>query len=392
MTIAYWDAFSGIAGDMTVAALIDAGAPFDTLVKGLDSLQTGAAFQCEKTTRGGLAASIFKVEFQQQHKHRHLPQILRMIEAAAIPDTPKQNAARVFQRLAEAEAQAHNVPIEKVHFHEVGAVDSICDIVGACYALHLLNVDEVLCSAINVGSGTVQTEHGVLPVPAPATAALLTGKPIYSNGPAMELTTPTGAALAVTLAASFGPLPPMTIRASGYGAGTKDFPGQANVLRVLIGERASVAEAATVVIIEANIDDCTPQVLGYAMDRLFAAGALDVTIQPLLMKKNRQGSLLRIIATPETQESLAAIVFAETPTLGLRIYKAERRVQPREFIDVQTPHGTVKMKVSANGSFAPEYDDCRRLAETHGVPLRDVIAEANFAYLKSIRMNQTPTS
>jgi uncharacterized protein (TIGR00299 family) protein len=287
----------------------------------------------------------------------------------------------VFQRLAEAESSVHQQPIEKVHFHEVGAADSIADIVGACLGFHLLGVDSIYCSPVNVGSGTVNTEHGVLPVPAPATAKLLTGKPIYSRGPALELTTPTGAAVAVTLASDFGAMPAMSIAKIGYGAGDKDFREHANVLRVLVGQPSGAREARTVAVIEANIDDSSPQVLGYAMERLLAAGALDVTLQPLEMKKGRPGSLLRVIAAPETRESLCAIVFAETSTLGLRIYEAERRVQARHFVEVETPHGKIGIKVAGDGSFAPEYEDCRKIALESGVPLKQIIAAANHTYL-----------
>jgi len=385
MKIGYWDAFSGISGDMSIGSLLDAGASFDELTKGLTSLNTGATFRCERTIRKGITAAKFHVDYEPQKKHRHLHHIVAMIEGSDLPTPVKQNSIKVFQRLAEAEAQVHGTTIQKVHFHEVGAVDSICDIVGACLALHLLEVDTIHCSSINVGSGTANTEHGVLPVPTPATALLLKDKPIYSSGPVMELTTPTGAALAVTLAESFGPMPPMRIQSIGYGAGDRDFPIQSNVLRFTLGEATSATEATTVTVLEANIDDCSPQILGYAMDRLFAAGALDVTIEPLLMKKNRQGSLLRVIATPHTQEQLAEIIFLETSTLGLRMYKAERRVQSRQIVEVSTPHGTIRMKVSGGGSFAPEYDDCRKLAEATGTPLRQILADANLAYLKITR-------
>jgi len=385
MKIGYWDAFSGISGDMVIGSLLDAGAPFDALTAGLTSLDTGATFRMERVRRCGITASKFHVDFAPQKKHRHLPHIEKMIETADLPDSVKQNACNVFRRLGEAEAQVHGVPIERVHFHEVGAVDSICDIVGACLGLHLLGVDAAYCSAVNVGSGTVDTEHGLLPVPAPATALLIAGKPVYSTGPVFELTTPTGAAIAVTMCRDFGPMPPMRIASIGYGAGGKDFPFQANVLRFTLGDAVTAAESTTVSVLEANIDDTSPQVLGYAMDRLLEAGALDVSLEPLLMKKNRQGSLLRVIATPESQEALAAIIFAETSTLGLRISRAERRVRARTFVGVDTPHGKVRMKVAASGAFAPEYDDCRRLAAEKNVPLKQVIQDASFAYLNHSR-------
>jgi len=388
MKICYLDAFSGISGDMTVGALVDAGASAGALIEALEQLGTGARFSVEKTARCGIAASKFRVETGDRgQKARHLSHILKMIEGASLSGRVKQNASAVFQRLGEAEAQVHGVPVEKVHFHEAGAVDSIADIVGACIALDLLDVEEVHASAINVGSGTIKTEHGVLPVPAPATAALLAGKPIYARGPEAELTTPTGAALAVTLASSFGPLPAMRILSVGHGAGDRDFPTQPNVLRALIGEKTAAPEATLVSVIEANIDDSSPQVLGYALERLMEAGALDATLTALQMKKNRPGSLLRVIARPEDRERLAQIVFAETSTLGLRIQEVERRIQERRVITVETVFGPIRGKIAGGktegeATFAPEYEDCREIAARTGTPLREVLAAAQNAYLK----------
>jgi pyridinium-3,5-bisthiocarboxylic acid mononucleotide nickel chelatase len=382
MKICYLDAFSGISGDMTVGALLDAGASAEGVLDALRGLDTGARYEVEKTVRRGITASKFRVHLEDApKKHRHLSHILKMIQAAPLGDRAKNNASAVFEKLGQAEAQVHGVPIEKVHFHEVGAADSIADIVGACVALDLLGVEEVHVSAINVGSGTVETEHGTLPVPAPATARLLRGMPVYARGPAMELTTPTGAAIAATLGTSFGPLPAMRIASIGHGAGDRDFPQQANVLRALIGERVSVPEATVVSVIEANIDDSSPQVLGYALDRLMEAGALDVSLSPIQMKKNRPGSLLRAIARPEDQERLARVIFAETSTLGLRIYAAERRVEERRVVDVETPWGKVTGKVSGQGVFAPEYEDCKKIAERTGMPLAQVLDAARAAYL-----------
>ena len=238
MTVCYLDAFSGISGDMTVAALVDAGADASAILEGLSSLNTGAEFSFEPTRRKGIAALKFHVRGGEQRAHRHLPQILKMIEASSLPELAKQNAAAVFSRLGDAEARTHGVPVEKVHFHEVGAADSICDIVGACHALALLGVTRIICSPLNTGSGTVKTEHGLLPVPAPATSCLLAGAPVFARGPEAELTTPTGAALVATLAQEFGPMPAMTLRRTGYGAGDRDFSEHPNVLRVLIGDVA----------------------------------------------------------------------------------------------------------------------------------------------------------
>ncbi|MBV9406477.1 MAG: nickel pincer cofactor biosynthesis protein LarC, partial [Acidobacteriaceae bacterium] len=380
MRICYFDPFSGISGDMTVGALVDAGANWETVQHALESLDLGASFRLEKTNRKGIAAAKFVVESSDEKKHRHLPQIEKIVARGELSESSRAKALAVFGRLAEAEAQAHDIPVEKVHFHEVGAVDSICDVVGACVALDLLGIHEVRSARINVGSGTVETQHGLLPVPAPATAYLLKDRPIYSAGPEMELTTPTGAALLSTWATQFGGVPAVRLIAQGFGAGEKDFREQANVLRVLIGERSDAPEPTTVTVLEANIDDSTPQILGYAMERLLEAGALDVTLTPIFMKKNRPATMISIIAEPRTAEDLTAILFAETTTLGVRATQAERRVLARKMATVETLYGKLRIKYTENGAFAPEYDDCRRAAQERGVPLRTVIAEANDAF------------
>jgi len=407
MRIAYFDAFSGVSGDMTVGALIDAGADAHKLIHGLEHLGLGATYKATKTVRYGITATKFDVLIGDQpadqvhhhhdgevhdhdhthdqthdHSHRGLTQILELIDKAKIPAPVKASSSRVFQVLGEAEAAVHGLPIEEVHFHEVGAVDSIADIVGACYGLHLLKVDEVYSAPINVGSGTVKAAHGMLPVPAPATALLLKGKPIYVDGPAFELTTPTGAAILAALAKGYGNMPSLSISSLGYGAGTKDFPNRANVLRITIGDKLDSNEAQTVLLIEANIDDSSPQVLGYTMDQLFLAGALDVTLTPVLMKKNRAGHILTVVAKQEDKDALSNLILRETTTLGLRISSAERRTLPREFIEVKTPFGPVRIKVTSNG-FAPEFDDCQAIAREKNVPLKEVLSAANFAYLKT---------
>ena len=381
----YLDAFSGISGDMLVGALADAGADQAAIINAIGSLDAGAVVSFEKVKRSGIGATKYHVHVEQQHAHRHLSHIVKMIEKAALPERCRRNAIAIFQRLAEAEAEVHQVPIEKVHFHEVGASDSIADIVGACVAFDQLEIDTIRCSPLNVGSGTVNTEHGVLPVPAPATARLLVDVPVYSRGPAFELTTPTGAAAAVTLSAGFGVMPPMKIRQTGYGAGGRDFPEQPNVLRVLIGVPTGADEALAVAVIEANIDDLNPQVLAYATERLLESGALDVALSPLVMKKGRPGNLLRVVARLEDREALAQIMFAETSTFGLRMYNAERRVHGRSWQEVETPYGTVRMKISSEGDYAPEYEDCRKLSIATGVALKHIIAEANYAYLNRSR-------
>jgi hypothetical protein len=303
-----------------------------------------------------------------------------MIHSAELPDAVRDSSQRVFETLAAAEAAVHGTSVEKVHFHEVGAVDSICDIVGACLGAHLLEIEAIHCSPVNVGSGTVNTEHGVLPVPAPATARLLQGRPIYARGPEMELTTPTGAAFVAALAESFGPMPAMSIRSIGYGAGDRDFKEQSNVTRVIVGESSGASETNTVAVIEANLDDASPQVIAYAVERLLEAGALDAVVIPVQMKKGRPGVQIQVIAAPQDREALAALMLRETTTIGVRFYEAERRVQPREWTEVQTPHGMVRIKSTPDG-FAPEYEDVRRLAVQTGVPLKKILAEAARAWL-----------
>lgn len=384
MTICYIDAFSGIAGDMLLGALVDAGGDRGAISRALDGLAIGAELKWDRVQRRGVTATKFRVGVTEPAKHRHLSGILKMIHAAELPESARVKAERVFRVLGEAEAAVHGVDIEKVHFHEVGAVDSICDIVGICLAIDLLGIERIHCSAINVGSGTVKTEHGILPVPAPATAALLRGKPIYSRGPAVELTTPTGAAVVAALATDFGSMPPMRIQSIGYGAGDHDFPEHANVVRVMIGKSSGAVEATTVSVIEANIDDASPQLIGYAMELMVEAGALDALVIPVQMKKGRPGVLIQVIAENEKREELAAILFRETTTLGIRFYAAERRVQSRNWIDVHTPYGIVRVKAGDQG-FAPEYEDARKVAQMSGIPLKQILAEAAHAYFKQKR-------
>jgi uncharacterized protein (TIGR00299 family) protein len=367
---------------MLVGAFADAGAPRETISQALAGLATGGVITWDRVQRRGMSATKFRVAVEEVQKHRHLSGILKMIQAADLPQPVKASSEKVFRVLAEAEASVHGVSIEKVHFHEVGAVDSICDIVGACLALHLLRVDRLCCSPVNVGSGTVNTEHGVLPVPAPATARLLQNVPVYSRGPAMELTTPTGAAFVTALSESFGPMPPLRIKTIGYGAGDRDFKEHANVVRVILGEPSGAPESTTVSVIEANIDDASPQVIAYATEKLLEAGALDVTVLAAQMKKCRPGVILQVLAAPERREELVALIFRETTTLGIRFHSAERRVQPRETIEVTTRYGPIRIKVGADG-YAPEYEDARRIAAVTAVPLKHILAEATFEYLKT---------
>ncbi len=385
MKICYIDAFSGLAGDMLAAALADAGADRETISRALESFAIGATIQWDRVQRRGISALKFRVGVTEPPKHRHLSGILKMIHAADLPASAKAKSERVFRVLGEAEAGVHGVDIEKVHFHEVGAVDSICDIVGICLALDLLGVEAIYCSPINTGSGTVNTEHGVLPVPAPATATLLQNKPVYARGPAMELTTPTGAAVVAALASDFGVMPPMRVQSIGYGAGDKDFKEHANVVRVMIGQASGAISgempATTVTVIEANIDDASPQLIGYAVERVLEAGALDTLVIPAQMKKGRPGVVIQVITEHEKREELIAILLRETTTLGVRFHSAERRVEARRMVEVSTSHGIVRIKESDHG-FAPEYEDARKIAYASGVPLKQVLAEAAHAYLK----------
>jgi uncharacterized protein (TIGR00299 family) protein len=387
MKICYLDCFSGISGDMLLGALVDAGVDADALRAEFAKLGLeGVELEFEKTLRSSISGTNLTVKVAHDHSHRSLSKIEQIISSSGLRDAVKERAIRIFRRLGEVEAAIHNVPVEKVHFHEVGAWDSIADIVGACIGFDLLGVEKIYCSALNLGSGTVKAAHGVMPVPAPATAALVAEVPTYSEGPEAELTTPTGAAIATTLAERFGAMPPMRISATGYGAGDKDLPGRPNLLRVLIGEMTGAAEATEVYVIEANVDDMSPQVAGYVRERLLEAGALDATFAPVFMKKDRPGFTVSVLAKAEDRERLAELLFEETTTLGLRMYRAERRVLERRWETVETPYGAVRIKIaSENGkvrNFAPEYEDCRQRAIERKVPLKDVMQQANYAYLR----------
>jgi uncharacterized protein (TIGR00299 family) protein len=321
----------------------------------------------------------------QHHEHgRGLKEIREVIQRAAISDCAKQSAASIFEALGEAEAKIHNTDVESVHFHEVGAVDAMVDIICAAVGAEALAVDEIVCSPLNVGGGTVQCAHGILPVPAPATLELLRGAPVYSSGIQAELVTPTGAAIVKRLAKRFDSFPAMKVERTGYGAGSRDFPGHANVLRLIISESQPELLAGvmqeTITVLEANIDDLNPQVFGYVMDRLLQQGALDAFGTPVQMKKSRPGMLLTVLCRPEDASALQRIIFAETTTLGIRQRQENRRALAREWVTVATRWGDVRVKVaSMNGAvanYAPEYEDCRRIAVEHGVPLKDVMTEA----------------
>src|SRR5467141_2546591 len=388
MKLAYFDCFSGISGDMTLGALVDAGCDLEHLRAELRGLQVlGWNLTAEKVWKNGMAATYIKVETEDQSKHRSLGAILEVLQKSQLAPEVRHRSAEIFVKLGEAEARVHDVPLEKIHFHEVGAVDAIVDIVGACIGFHTLGIEKFACSALNVGGGTAKMAHGVLPVPAPATANLLQGKPTYSNGVEKELVTPTGAAIVATLCSSFGPQPPMSVSAIGYGAGTADLEGQPNVVRIMIGEAAEKTVAGfdeEISVIEANLDDMNPQIYGYFQEKALAAGALDVFTTPVQMKKNRPGTLLTVLCRPADVQALMSLIFAETTTFGVRTYAAQRRVLPRESVSVKTKFGEVRVKLSrVNGRIlhvAPEYDDCRKLAVEENVPLQRVINEALRSY------------
>ena len=384
MKLAYFDCFSGISGDMTLGALIDAGFSIEQLRSGLQALDVaGWRISADKVWKNGMAATHVKVVTEDQSKHRSLSAILGILQKSQLPPSVRDRASAIFTKLGEAEAHVHDVPLEKIHFHEVGAVDAIVDIVGACIGFEALGIEKFASSALNVGGGTAKMAHGVLPVPAPATARLLVGKPTYSSGVQRELVTPTGAAIVATLCEHFGPQPAMSVGAIGYGAGTIDLEGQPNVLRIMVGEAVEKAVPGfdeEISVIEANLDDMNPQIYGYFSDKALSAGALDVYTTPVQMKKNRPGTLLTVLCKPQDTSAMMSLIFAETTTFGVRSYRAQRRILPREHCSVSTSYGEVRIKLSrVNGRIlhvAPEYEDCRRLAEEHHVPLQRVIQEA----------------
>jgi uncharacterized protein (TIGR00299 family) protein len=388
MRVAYFDCFNGAGGDMIVASLLDAGADAAALREGLAGLGlSGYTLAIERINKQGLAATRFHVALDAttHQPHRHLKHIVEIIDAANLPHRVRDRAKRIFTRLAEAEARIHGATIEKVHFHEVGAVDAIVDVVGAVFALELLGVERVACSPIPVGSGAITCAHGVMPVPAPATAELLKGVPIAACDETGELTTPTAAAVLTTLATEFGPMPAMKTASIGYGAGTRDGQKRPNVLRVLIGDAAPTAGADVdqVMLLETNLDDATPQTIGYCVEQLFSAGALDVWTQPILMKKQRSGVLLSVLCSPGDAAKMERIMFVETPTFGVRRRLVERAILKRRHETVATPFGEIHMKIGEREGVTtatPEFEDCRAAALEHGVALREVIAAADAAW------------
>ena len=426
MRIAYLDCFSGISGDMFLGALVDAGVSSKLFEDTVAALDIGARLEISRVQRGGISATKVDVYSQgekdlprevlqehrghshthehshdsthahsHEHKHNHeqargLNEIRQIIEKAAIHSNAKATAIRIFEALGQAEAEIHNMPIEQVHFHEVGAVDAMVDIVCAAVGADSLAAEEWVCSPLNVGGGTVKCAHGTLPAPAPATLKLLQDAPVYSSGPQVELVTPTGAAIVKTLSSRFASFPAMKVERAGYGAGTRNFPEHPNLLRLTIGEAAPAASASPsasnerITVLEANLDDLSPQVLAYAMERLLAEGALDVFSVPVQMKKSRPGALLTVLAKMEDANRLTKLIFAETTTLGVRRRDEQRQTLSRRWETVDTTWGPVRIKIAGmNGSisnYAPEYEDCRALAEAHHVPLKQVMEEAVRTY------------
>jgi pyridinium-3,5-bisthiocarboxylic acid mononucleotide nickel chelatase len=397
--ILYFDCFNGASGDMVLGALLDAGLPLEDLQQALGSLAIDASVSTKRVLRAGVSATKFVVEGKNEHAHHHthgstavahhahrsLAEINKVIERSALSPGAQARAKELFNRLGEAEAAIHQMPLEKIHLHEVGELDSIIDIVGAVFALEWFKTDRIISSPLNVGGGMVQSAHGHFPVPAPATVKLLAGAPVYSSGIQSELVTPTGALLVTGYASSYGPVPAMTIERVGYGAGERDLPNTPNVLRVLVGETTDQPETERLVVVECEIDDMNPQLFGLVMDRLYAAGALEVFFASVQMKKNRPGTLLTILVKPEQRQELTAIVFRETTTIGVRYHEVTRERLEREIVPVDTPFGTIRFKVARLAgkvvNATPEFEDCLRLASDQKIPVKDVQAAATKAYL-----------
>jgi hypothetical protein len=393
--VMYFECFSGAAGDMVLASLVDAGLPVDVLTAALGSLGVGHDLAVTRVLRAGVSATHFAVRetgapaghshsHSHDHHHHSLRDIEHRIRHSALSPAGRERAVALFRRLAEAEAAIHDMPLDQVHLHEVGAVDSIIDVVGAVCAFEWFGIDDIVASPVNVGSGTVEIAHGTFPVPAPATLRLLTGVPVYSRGPVAELLTPTGALLISGYARAFGPMPAMTVERVGYGAGTKDLARVPNVLRVVIGERTAAADmpagTESLLKVECEIDDMNPQLFGPVSDRLFAAGALDVFLTPVQMKKGRPGTLLTMLAPDALRTPLVEILFRETTTLGVRYERIWRETLDRRFETVAVRGGEVRVKVAVRRGdvvgAAPEFDDCVRIADATGRAVRDVRAEA----------------
>ena len=385
MKIAYLDCASGISGDMTLGALVDAGVSLDALNAAIGSLGwSNVKLVATTVKKKGFRATLVTVEHEPEHKHRHLHHITAMIEGSILSARQKELAHRIFRKLAEAEAKVHNSTIEKVHFHEVGAVDSICDIVGAAVGWDLLGVQRIQASPVPTGTGFIEIAHGRCSLPAPATAELLRGVPLAASAVLCELTTPTGAAILAALVDSYGPVPAMAIERIGYGAGQKDLEEQANLLRLLVGEESDSHPGEQLWVLETNLDDISGELVGHAISRLWAAGALDVYTTAIQMKKNRPGIMLSVLCDGPTVPAVEAILFRETTTLGIRRHRVERSKLVREKHQVETEFGLVDGMLAQLGDrttrFAPEFESCRQIAEKKQVPLKLVYDAAQRAF------------
>ena len=383
MNILYLDCPMGISGDMFLAALIDMGVDFKKILKELKKLGVGPIdVRIKKEVRHSITGTTFRVRTKDEKHHRTFKDIKKIIEKSGLEKGVKDLSVKIFSIIAEAKGKIHGIGAGDVHFHEVGAMDSIIDIVGASIAIKSLKLDKVISSPIALGSGWTDTMHGRLPIPAPATLEILKGIPVSSSGVPFELTTPTGAAIVKALATGFGPMPSMTIEKTGYGAGKKDFREAANVLRAIKGaiEKTGDKEAEALLMLEANIDDMSPQTAGYLMERLFEEGALDVYFTPVVMKKSRPGILLSALGPFDRRDALLSTIFAESTTIGVRLYPIERVCLERKIIKVKTRYGLVRVKVSMRDNKAvniqPEYEDLRAAARRHNQPLKKVMDEA----------------
>ena len=393
MKTLYFDCFAGASGDMILAALIAAGVEPEAFKQQLSLLGVqGYSIDFETVDRSGISATYARVQTAHEHAHRHLSDILKIIYDSRLSDAVKDRAAKIFSRLAEAEARVHNESVEHVHFHEVGALDAIIDVVGAAIGFELLGIERFAASPLHVGSGTVDMDHGHYPVPPPAVAELLKGAPFYSTGIVGELVTPTGAAIITTVCTAYGPIPQMRLQQTGYGAGTREYEKFPNALRILIGEdQSSAAESAASAderlwMIETNMDDISPQILGHVMERAFDLGALDCYFTSVQMKKNRPGVLLSILCGAAERSALSELLFSETTTLGIRAYEVERRALQRKIVAVETQYGSIDVKVAQlNGHVVkamPEFEQCRQAARVANVPLQVIEEAARNAFAK----------
>lgn len=388
MKTLYFDCFAGVSGDMVLGALVSVGVDQRALCEQLSLLGvTGYEIEFVRVNRSGLSATHARIRTPDEHQHRHLGDILKIINGSHLSERVKNRAARIFSLLAEAEARVHNEPIEKIHFHEVGALDAIIDVVGASIGFELLGVERFICSPLHVGSGTVRMAHGLFPVPPPAVAELLRDVPVYATEIKGELVTPTGAAIIKAVCEDYGPLPKMRIERTGYGAGTREYEDFPNALRLMFGEDEERAAAdgadERLLVIETNIDDMSPQLFGYVMERALESGALDCYLTPVQMKKNRPGVMLSILCRPSEREKMTSLLFTETTTLGVRAYEVERRALEREIVRVETSFGPIDVKVARMSgqvvNLMPEYEQCREAALRTGVALRVVEAAARDA-------------